>query len=159
MGKYRVSRDIEASLVDFLKPLFLADWGIDRIEKTFKNVKGINLPMLVLRAGETDHTKAEVGDTATIRTTQVLIDIFANSDGQKLDIKDWLINNIKDGCPFLEHTVVDGEVDSTVLFGRIRVLTIEDTPVDFGIQKDDLEIPDRFHNLVTLGISIGRIET
>lgn len=158
MGEYRITRDVEASIIDFLKPLFLADWSSEQVEKTFKRAYELPLPSIVIRVGDTEHDRAEVGDNATIRTAQVLIDIFAENDGQRLDIKDWLISAIKNGCPYYEYTITNGAVSNKTQNGRIRVLTIEDVPVNFNIQKNDLEVHDKYRHLITLGISIGRIE-
>jgi len=111
-----------------------------------------------VRCGVTNHVKAEVGGDATIRTAQVLIDIFASDDGQRLDIKDYIIRKVKGGLPYYEYTIVNGQLQSKTQNGRIRVLSIDDTPLEFDVDKDKLDIRDRYRHLLTLSISLGRVE-
>ena len=158
MGEYRYSRNIEASLIDYIKPLFLSAWNTNKVEKTFTRIYEIDLPSICIRVGTTDHNKAQVGDDSTIRQAQILIDIFAENDGQRLDIKDWLISIIKNGCPYYEYEITNGAVSDKTQNGRIRVLTIDDSPVSINVDKDNLEVHDRYRHLLTLEISLGRVE-
>jgi len=158
MGSYRVSRDIEASLIDYLTTNFSADWSGVNVEKSYARVYGIDLPTVCIRVNNTSHDRAEIGGNSTIRTVQGLIDIFASDDGQKLDLTDYVVEKIKNGCPFYEHTVSGGAVTSTSQNGRIRILSIDVTPIDFDTDKDKLDVHDRHRTLITLTISLGRIE-
>ncbi|KKN22922.1 hypothetical protein LCGC14_0910320 [marine sediment metagenome] len=158
MGQYRISRNCEASFIDYLKPLFLSGWGSDRIEKTFAEIAGIELPAICIRLGNTIHNKAEVGSNSTFRLPLILIDIFTRSDGMRLDIKDWVISKIKSGLPYYNYTIVAGEVDTKVQDGRIRVTSIADTGVDLGVDKNTLQIHDKFRHLLSVSISLGRVE-
>jgi hypothetical protein len=155
---YRPSRNIEASIIDYLKPLFLTDWGTDRVEKTFAKIYDIELPSICVRLSDTAHTEIEIGNTATTRTPLILIDIFTTSDGQRLDIKDWLISKLKNGLPYYNYTIVDGIVDTKVQDGRIRIISISDTGIDLNIDKDKLELHDRFRHLLTLSVSLSKVE-
>ena len=158
MATYRTSRNLEASLIDFLTTNFNADWTNVSVEKSFARVYDINLPTICVRANNTSHNKAEIGGDSTIRTVQVLIDIFATSDGQKLDLTDYIVEKLKGGCPYYDYIIVDGVVDSKTANGRIRVTSLEVTPIDFDTDKDRLDVHDRYRSLLTLSISLGRIE-
>ena len=156
---YRPSRNIEASIIDYLKPLFLTDWGTDRVEKTFAKIYAIELPSICIRLGITMHTKVEIGNTSTTRTPLILIDIFTTSDGQRLDIKDWLISKLKAGLPYYKYTIVGGQVTDKTQDGRIRIISILDTPLNFGVDdKSTLEIHDKFRHLLSLSISLSKVE-
>jgi len=159
MGQYRTSRAIEASLIDFLKPLLEANWGNISVEKTFAKIYDISLPSVCIRVGDTSHAKAEIGDDSTIRTVQVFIDIFASSDGQRLDIKDFIVENIKNGGIFYDYVISGGSVQSKTANGRLRVTSIEDSGINFDTDKEKLDKHDRYRSLITLSISLGRIES
>jgi hypothetical protein len=75
-----------------------------------------------------------------------------------LDLKDFLIEILKHGLPYYEYTIDNGEVSEKTENGRIRVINIEDTPVDFDTPKDKLDPHDRYRTLLTLTVSLGRIE-
>ena len=159
MGTYRTSRAIEASLIDFLKPLLVTSWSGISVEKTFARIYDISLPSVCIRVGDTSHAKAEIGADSTIRTAQVLIDIFATSDGQRLDIKDFIIEKIKGGCIYYDYVISGGSVQSKTANGRIRVMDIDDNGVNFDQDRDRLDVHDRYRHLISLSISLGRIET
>lgn len=158
MGLYRISRNIEASFVDYLKENLQIDWNINRVEKTFSRIYAIELPSVCIRVGDTIHTKAQIGDDSTIRDVHVLIDIFASSDGQRLDMKDYIIKKIKNGLDYYEYEIETGQVKHKDKNGRIRVLTIDETLINFGTDKSDLDVHDRYRHLIDLTISLGKIE-
>jgi glutamate mutase epsilon subunit len=162
MAQYRQTRNIEASVIDFLRDELELAWENVNIEKSFSKIYTLTLPSVCVRVGITSYDPAEIGNNKTIRTAQVLIDIFATDDGMRLDLKDFIIDTIKDGCVYYEFkTAKSGRtsiVEEKEANGRIRVLSIADTPIDFDIDKDKLDPHDRFRHLLTLNISLGRIE-
>lgn len=155
---YRESRNIEASLIDYLKTELEASWNNINVEKTFARVYNISLPTVCIRVGDTAHIKAEVGSEATTRTVQVFIDIFASDDGMRLDIKDFIVEKIKGGCVYYDYVIVNGVVQSKTADGRIRVIDIDDSGINFDIDKDKLDVHDRHRSLITLSVSLGRVE-
>jgi len=160
MSVYRYSRNIEASIIDGITAILVANsWTNVTVEKTFSRVYNQTPPIACVRVGDTTHLWAEIGNTNTRREVQVLIDLFCTSDGQRLDLKDCLIANLKDGFVYYDYVITNGVVDTKTANGRIRVKEIRDIPVDFNIDKDELEPQDRYRHLITLIISLGKIET
>jgi len=156
---YRISRNIEASFVDFLKTEFLADWGSENVEVAFARIYEIDLPSILVQVGTSDHNRVELGSSSTLRNTQVLLNVFTKSEGMQRDIKDWLITKIKSGIPYYNFTISGGVVTSKIADGRLRVLNIEDTPINFDTDRDKLDRHDRFRWLITLQVSRGKLET
>lgn len=159
MGLYRISRNIEASFVDYLKENLQLDWNINRVEKTFSRIYSIELPSVCIRVGDSIHSKVQIGDNSTIRNVHVLIDIFATSDGQRLDMKDYILEKIKNGLIYYDYEIENGQIKHKTQNGRIRVLTIDETLINFGLDKNDSDVHDRFRHLIDLTISLGRVET
>lgn len=158
MGQYRYSRNIEASIIDYLATELNGHFTNINVEKTFARVEELDLPTVCVRVGITAHDPAEVGSNATVRTPEVLIDIFATSDGQRLDLKDFIIEKLKGGCPYYDYTIINGAVDTKTANGRIRILNIDDIPVNADADKNQLDVHDRYRHLLTLTISLGRLE-
>ena len=156
---YRAFRNIEASIIDKLKANLAVDWSDVNIEKTFARIYNLSLPSICVRCGTTSHDKAELGSSATIRKTQVLIDVFATSDGLKLDLLDYLVDKIKAGFPYYEYAIANGAVQTKTLNGRIRVLDIDVTHVNFDQDRDKLDLHDKYRGLITLNIGLGRLES
>lgn len=164
MGTYRQTRNIEASIIQFLENNFDNDWGNITVTKTFKRVYEIpfsekdKTACICIRVGTTDHERVEIGGNSTRRETQVLIDIFASNDGQRLDLKDYIIEKLKSGLPYYEYIITNGQIQSKTQNGRITILTMEDAPINFDVDKNALDVHDRFRHLLTITVSIGQVE-
>ena len=159
MGTYRPTRNIEASIIDALKANFVSDWTGISVEKNFARIYDIDLPSVCVRVGITSHPFVEVGTNSTWRKPQLLIDVFATSDGNKHDLIDYIVEKIKNGFVYYDYVIVSGAVDSKTANGRIRVMSIEVTPIDFDGDKNTLDVHDRYRALITCEISLGKIET
>lgn len=158
MGQYRASRNIEASFIDYLKTHLQTDWNIDRVEKSFSRIYSIELPSVCIRTRDVVFSKIEVGSDSLVREAPILIDLFCTSDGQKLDLLDYIISKVKGGIPYYLYEIEDGQVKTKTQNGRIRVLTIDTTYINFDTDKSDLDVHDRFRALITLTISLGKVE-
>jgi len=159
MGIYRESRNFEASVIKYIREkLVEANWTGITVLKTFAKVYEIALPSICVRLGDTIHTKVELGSDSTYREPQILIDIFAENDGQRLDLKDFLVSIFKSGLVFNEYTITNGVISDTTPTGRIRVLEISDTPLNFNTDKSDLDTKDKYRHLISLDVSTGKVE-
>ena len=155
---YRPSRNIEASIIDFLQTNFDTDWSNVNVEKGFSRAYEIDLPVVAVRINTTSHTKAELGGDSTVREVQVLIDIFCTSDGQKEDFCDYIVSKIKSGCPYYDYVIANGAVQSKTQDGRLRFTGIEVSPIEFDTEKSKLDPHDRYRALITLTVSRGKVE-
>lgn len=161
---YRRSRNIEASIIQYLQTEIDNDWNNITVEKTFSRV--YQIPMneksktacICVRVGTTAHDYVEIGSNSTKREPQILIDIFATSDGQRLDLKDYVIEKIKSGLPYYEYEIGNGQINTKTQNGRISVLSMEDAPIDFDTDKNLLDVHDRYRHVLTLVISINQVE-
>jgi hypothetical protein len=165
MAIYRTTRNIEASIIDFIKDTITEsayNWTNVNIEKSFSKIYTLSLPSICVKAERTDRDPAEIGNNKKIRSVQIIIDIFATDDGMRLDLKDCLAEILQDGCVFYEYTThkVGREtvVNTKTANGRIRITNIDDNSVDFDVDRDKLDIHDRFRHRLTLTIELGRIE-
>lgn len=162
MAEYRATRNIEASIIDFIIDSLESTWTNVNVEKSFAKVYTLSLPSVCVKAEKTIYDSAEIGDNKKIRSTQVIIDLFCTDDGQRLDLKDYLCEVLHNGCVYYEYTTSKSgrttSVSAKVANGRIRVMNIDDTPVDFDVDKDRLDVHDRFRHRLTLTIELGRIE-
>ena len=158
---YRPTRNIEASIIDHLTSNFNADWTGINVEKTFAKVYELSIPSICVRVGITSHTFVEIGDNNTWRHPQLLIDVFANSDGQKHDLVDYIISKIKNGFVYYDYIIDNstGTVQSKTENGRIKVSSIDITPINLNEDKNTLDKHDRYRALITCDLSLGRVET
>jgi len=159
---YRISRNAEASIIQFLETELASAWSKVTIEKTFARVYEIDLPagsaIICVRCGDAIHSKAELGSNSTTREIHVLLDIFSTSDGQRLDLKDFLIEKLKHGIPYYDYTIANGAIQSKTLNGRLITLEMDESPVNFDTDKSELDIRDRYRHLIDLRLSRGKVE-
>ena len=159
MAFYRISRNIEASIIEHINNvLFENNWQGVTVEKTFAKVYDSETPIICIRVGDTNIERAEQGSDAIYRTVQVYVDLFASSDGQRLDLKDFLIDELKAGLPYYEYAVEHNDVTQKTQRGRLSVSNIEDTTVDFNTDKSSLDKRDRYRHKLILTVSTYRIE-
>jgi hypothetical protein len=120
---YRISRNIEASIIDSITTNLTADgWTGIRTEKSFAEVYAGTLPCICVSVAELRPQKLEIGSKTNIKYFTVNIKIFATSDGQRLDLADWLSDKIEDDFVYSTYTITNGAVSAKVASGKI-VLT------------------------------------
>ncbi len=157
--QYRTSRNLEASIIDFIKDkLNAGGWSNINVEKTFARVYEQDPPSICIRLSDTIWATAEVGSNSQTRNPLILIDLFCPNDGIRLDLKDFLISELKSGLPYYEYTILAGVVQSKNQNGRIKVTSISDTPIDLGVNKSALDVRDRYRHLISLSVSLGQVE-
>lgn len=163
MAIYKVSRNIEATTIEFLTEILELTWTNINVIKGFEKAYELSTPTIAVRAENTVYDKVEIGSNSFTRTVQVFINIFASDDGMRLDLKDTLIEGLKDGCPYYEYTIKKtgrtSIIEEKTQNGRIRIQKIDDRPIDFNVEdKSKLDVHDRYRHLLTLTVSIGRVE-
>jgi hypothetical protein len=166
MGVYRTSRNLESSIIDFLVSMAgqSGGWANLTITKDYKKIYGLPIDAnkqnaaIGVQTTISRNTKVEIGDESTWRTAQVIIDVFATSDGQRMDLKDWLIEIIKHGLPFYQYTVSGSTVTSKVQNGNIRILKIDDAPINLNVDKSMLEVVDRYRHRIGLEVTTSQVE-
>ena len=163
MATYRPSRNIEASTIETIETI-LSDNSYTGVTVVLGVKKVYNIPLdpkqhnaiICVRAGLSIHEGIELGSFTTRRKPLILIDIFATSDGQRLDLKDLLIANLKSGWNYTEYLITDAtasadaSVGTRTVNGKLRVERIEDTPLNFGFDKSQLDIHDKYRHLISL---------
>jgi hypothetical protein len=166
MAIYRNTRNFEASVIDFLNGIFEQSGGYSNItvEKTFKRIYGLQMDIntgaaaVCVRALGSDLPKVELGSNAIQRTVTIMIDIFATSDGQREDLKDYIIYYIKRGVPYFQYQTSGATITSKVQCGYLRVMRIDDTPVNFNVDKNQLQVADRYRHALAIKMTTGMIE-
>jgi len=159
MGIYRTTRNIEASIIDFLTSKMSGNWDNVEVTRVWDEVRKLTLPVVLIRCGTTLHNPVEVGGNSTWREPIIAIDIFASGDGQRLDLKDFIISEIKGGCPYYIYEIENRAIKSKTLSGRIRVTNIDDDPINFDLDKDIVDKYENYRHLISLTVATGKVES
>lgn len=154
---YRISRNLEASLVDFIIEKLTDDgWQDIRVEKAFLEAFKGTLPCIVVNALEIRPERLEIGGKTNIKYFTVNIRIFATSDGNRLDLSDWLFDLLEDDVAYYKYTITTGQVSEKTLGGRIEILRFFENRKELT-NTETLEAVDRYRHLLSFECKI--IET
>ena len=159
MGQYRISRNLEASILQYIEAeLLTGGWTDITVLKGFSRVYNTSVPLISVRLSDTEHSKSEIGSDATYRIPLIFIDIFGSNDGNRLDLKDFLVDILKTGMPYYEYTITSGVISNKTQNGNIGILEVRDVPINFDIDKNESLVQDRYRHLLTLQVELNRLE-
>lgn len=145
---YRESRNLEASLIDYVVAQLTADgWTNIRTEKSFAKVYDGELPCICINILDTSLVRKEIGTNSRISTYKVAIHIFAVNDGQRLDLSDWMLTKIENDITYYTYTIVNGVVTAKVKSGWINILKITDNRKELT-NTEGLDSSDRYRQLI-----------
>ncbi len=147
MGQYRISRNIEASLLDFISAaLITGGWSGITVLKGFpQDYKGKS-PFIGVEALEIHPVKLEIGSSTNIKYFTIKIRIIAKSDGQRLDLVDYFTDLLEDDVDYYEYTIVNGVVSTKTLAGRIVITKWNENRKELQ-NTQDLETEDRYRQV------------
>lgn len=152
---YRLSRNVEATIVHYLEDQLTADgWSGIRVEKTFNNVYKGTLPCICVMLVDRPDNRREVSSDELSKRINVDIRIFADSDGVRLDLADWLLENIFQGINYYQY--VDGERSTRTLAGRLNILEVTQNRRELVI-TDNLAEEDRYRHILSLRCRVSLI--
>jgi hypothetical protein len=146
---FRETRNIELSTIDFLTTEINANWTGVTVVKTFPEADAAVLPVVCIRLLDTTSVNREIGSTTLDHTYDIIIDIFAKSDGQRLDLSDFITNTIKDGWSYYEYSHTPGHPDqlSKNENGKVNFETIlENRRIDFVETVSD---QDKYRHVIS----------
>jgi len=151
---FRQSRNCELSLLEYLQTCFTNDWSDITLVKSFKQVfsSTVNLPIVCIRLADISSQRREIGSVNLEDKYLVIIDIFARSDAQRLDLADYIKEKLKNGWTHYDFSHASG--DNTTLDksanGRDFVTEfISNTKVEFG---DDVEDKEKYRQTISIRV-------
>jgi len=140
MLSWGVSKNIENSLKYFLETEISADAIQDingdlitvRIGR--KNDNDWSLPCIAIYKNSETNDKPFVGSNQTDDRHLIIIDIFAENDGERQDLADWMTAKITDGWRYYTYTVnINTPLNPTkVATGWVSINFLTNTKVELG---------------------------
>jgi len=147
---YREGRNIEASVIDWLTAaLTSAGWTGIRVEKVFAEIYKGSLPAICIEQNPEETTKLEIGSKSWLKTFSINFRVFATSDGQRLDLKDFLVDLLENDINYYVYTVVNGIISSKVLSGRLIIREITRNEKEL-INTENLSQEDKYRHVISV---------
>lgn len=146
---YRLSRNCEASVIDKITADLTTDgWTGIYCEKVFAEIYEGHFPAILVNVSSRPDIRREVGSDTLSNYVNIEIRIFASSDGQRLDLADWILPKIMSGISYYTYTITNGVVSAKVLSGKISVLEITVNRKELA-NLEGLEKEDKYRHLLS----------
>lgn len=150
MGYFRIGRNIELSTQAFLETQINANWSGITVVKGFSQAYKASLPVIAVRIISADHNRLELGDNTLLSNYKIGIDIFAKSEGQRIDLASFIIDTLKSSWDYKEYSQSSGnpELLTSSTTGKILCVRFtEDNRLDFGEDVDTYDLHRHFISL------------
>jgi hypothetical protein len=148
MAYFTKTRNVELSVIKHLETEINSSWSGVTVVKSFLTAYDYRLPVICVRMTSVDTSRLEIGTDSLRQQYGFIIDIFAKSDGQRIDLADFVVNALKGGCKYYTFSHASGNNESldTTEDGRITLVRFDaDGRVEFG---DNAGEHDKFrHNI------------
>lgn len=153
---FRQLRNVELSTVYYLDTQVSADWTGISVIKAKRNAPAIDPPLITVKAISVFPKLREIGSRLMENTYNIIVDIYATSDGQRLDLAQYLEDKIIADWPYYIHSQSSG--DSTQLDrvqdGKIKWQSFtQHTILDF---VDAVDKPDRFRYVLAFNVRVSK---
>lgn len=149
---FRQTRDVELSTIKYLSDSIAASWTGITVVKSFPQDASAALPVVAIYLTDIYPELREIGSTTLINDYQISIDIFAKSDGQRLDLADFILDKLRDPWTYYEVSHASGSTTlsyTSTAFGIRTVEYITNTKVDLG---EAVEPYERFRHSMTINV-------
>jgi len=154
MSAFSQTRNVELSTLYYLETQIAANWTGITLVKSFSSAYDQTLPVVCVQLVGAMTDRLEIGSTTLQNYYEIAIDVFATSDGQRIDLADFILNQLKAGWIYYTHSKVSGATTLTkVAAGRITVTEFSDnSKIDLG---DEVANPDRFRHFLRIYTRVG----
>lgn len=153
---FSIRRNVELSSLDYLREQFEANWNNITLVKTFRQVydKGFEPPIVSAFLENSFSNRKEIGNTALTKTHSINIHIFATSDGQRIDIAEFIVEKLKTDWNYYEYSHPSGDhstLQRSGASGKIHAVSFDlDTAIRFA---ENVDVKDRFRHQINVSVT------
>ena len=148
------TRCVELSMVKYLTDTINASWTGISVVKDYLQAYEVPIPVICVGMASQDPKRWEIGDSLLNQIFTFQIDIFANSDGQRIDLDDFVVNALIGGQIQYYDCAKDPSNSSNILYtpnGNMTVLKfITDRKVN---APADARVEDKFRQIMMFTVS------
>ena len=147
-------RNVDLSTAYYFETAFASGWTGITIVKGYPNFPAVTLPVVAVRINSVNTNLLEIGSRQTDDVYNIIIDIFAKSDGQKLDLAQYVKNLVLADWTYYEWSRGSGDTMDKSANGKIVYNQfIQDSPIFHG---DDVDVADRFRYNISVDIRVAK---
>lgn len=152
---YRLSRNLEASLIDFFRVELVTDgWVGIQCEKSLKQEK-IKTPCILIYCSDTDTQLKEIGSGKYLKFPTIIIRVFGTDEGNREDLADWILEKLEESITYYEYS--NGGNTKSAAMGDIIVRKITRNEKELANTSPELlEYSDRYRHNITISCFVGK---
>jgi len=146
---FSTRRNTELSMVEYITTLINGSWNNVAVVKSFLKAYEAPVPVIAVRLLDVQSSRQEIGSNRLKQVYTFIIDVFANSDGQRIDLAEFLVQGVKEGCIYYEfsHNSANRELLDKDANGRLIFLQfLTDERVDINATAAE---HDKFRHSIT----------
>ena len=150
---YGVLRNIESSFISYIRTQMKAVYPTVKTIKSFADVYTKELPVICLRLDDISVNLIEIGSSSSVFECNINLDMFCQSDSQRLDFTSTITPLISNGCEYYEHEYNATQKNTTkVKNGYIQTVNIlQNTRLNFSQQN--IESRDKFRQFINFVVT------
>jgi len=152
VGYFSESRNVEISTFEYLKTQIDANWSNINTVKSFIQAYKTVLPVVCIRLTDIHTDRKEVGATTLRNSYTIVIDIFARSDGQRMDLAYFILDALKGVWTYNTYAQTSGAPSSLTATATDKLYVNyfnENTKLDFG---EDIDKYDKYRHIISITV-------
>lgn len=147
-------RNVELSTAFAFETAFASGWTGVTVVKGFPNFPKVTLPVVSVRLNTTNTNLLEIGSRQTDDVYNIIFEVFATSDGQKLDLAQYVKNLILADWVYYEWSRGSGDTMNKTANGRIAFNDFtQDSPIFHG---DDVDLADKYRYIIAVDVRVAK---
>ncbi len=147
------TRNIELSVVKYISDQISANWNGVTVVKSFPEAYDVKVPVICVRMLSADTSRWEIGSDLIKREYTFVVDIFGSSDGNRIDLQDFIITKVNSGCVYYDCAKHPTNREEIVYTENGRILLrrfLSDMRISFNFDDDQ---QDKFRQSITFVVS------
>ncbi len=157
MSFFQQARNVELSTIQYLETQINANWDNITTTKSMSQSysSSVNLPIVCVRMTDFPPSVLEIGSNTLEFRYGIIIDIFATSDGFRIDLADFIMDKLKDGWTYNTYAHASGDNSSieATAAGRCKVTSWTDNRlIELG---ENVDKKDRHRHMIAIQVKVG----
>jgi len=150
---FTTTRNCELSTLKYLETNLGVDWAGVNIVKSWTELANKTNPIVCVELEETEYVRHEIGSTAYRDTYIFTIDVFATSNGMRLDLSQYVMDKIMTGWVYYTISRGAGKTMNYVSAGRCsldQILDNSKVPVNASSAARD-----KYRQSIVISVRVG----
>lgn len=153
---FRETRNVELSTIYYIDNQISADWTGVTVTKSKANIDKLSLPVIAIKLLSDNSSRREIGSVALNTDYNILIDIFAKSDGQRSDLADFLKSTLTSDWIYYEHARQSGDPEALSRTANGKILFQQFTQNAQITFNEDVEFYDKFRHVISFNCRVAK---